>query len=498
MKKTYNLSSDYKNGLKSPKNKELHFGKLPPQAIDLENAIIGAMMLSPKSMDEVFSIIKTDECFYLESNQIIFSAIRQLYENGSRIDFLTVSQYLRKTGQLDEVGGSYAITKLTDGVTNSNPISEYSRIVLEKYMKREIINIAADLLSESYDDTSDVFELMGKSSSMIDKIMSESISSPFKHIGQGVEHDIHELNERIEKANDSNFTLSGVDTGFRTVNNITNGWQKCDLIILAARPSVGKTAFGLNLAMNAAMSKEKPTPVGFFSLEMDMPKLRLRIMSAMTHVGMTNINSGRVDDTEIQRLTGNLHKVKKLPIYIDDSFVLTTMEMKAKARMMIQKHGVGLIIVDYLQLMKASSDRNIREQQISQISRDLKGMAKELNVPIIALSQLSRDIEKRENKEPQLADLRESGAIEQDADLVSFLYRHDDKINWKLAKHRNGKIDTVQFNANLDIQLFTEVGEDNPSIGYRGYNATPMSQSGGNFIPLSQANKQFDDEALPF
>ena len=445
--------------------------KLPPQALEYESAVLGAMMIESRCIDTVSEIIKTPEVFYKPGNELIFNAIMRLYHSGRSIDFLTVTTELRSSGNLENAGSSYYVTSLTRDVVSSAHIEEHCRILVQKYLARELIRLSALTLSRAYDETEDVFDLLGDTEIAFGKLSEDNIQNPYAHISTGATEDVVEIAEHMQRIKENGVTLTGIDTGFPTLNRITNGWQRKDLIILAARPSVGKTAFALNLALNSKV------PVGFFSLEMGIEQLRRRITSIQTQIGLTNITSCQLSDTEFERISGNIQRLKGTPLFVDDTSSLTVFDIKAKARRMVKKEGVRMIIVDYLQLISPPKDnRYNREQQIALISRELKKLAKELNVPVIALSQLSRDVEKSATKrEPLLSDLRESGAIEQDADLIMFLFWFDGVIRGKIAKHRNGKIDHVDFNANLDIQTFSEVGTDFPASGYTGFKATAHS-----------------------
>ena len=472
----------------------LMYGKLPPQAPDIETVVLGGLMIDPRTIDEISSIIPSCECFYSEANSLIFDAIQKMYQQGQRIDFMTVADHLRSAGKLDLVGGSYYIAMLTRDVVSTANIEAHARIVMEKHLLRSLIRIGGEIMTSAYDQSSDVFELLQSAENAITKIAKENIQTPYVHISHQAANDLIEIEQHVERIKEQGQALTGVNTGFPTINRITNGWQKGDLIILAARPSVGKTAFALNLAINAKV------PVGFFSLEMSIESLRKRVTSIQTKVPLTNITSCRLDDYQLGQLHGNVSKLSGLPVYVDDSSSLTVFDIKAKVRRMVKREGVQLVIIDYLQLITANNERMIREQQVAQISRELKKLSKELHIPIIALSQLNRDIDKRSGtKEPVLADLRESGAIEQDADLVSFLYWFDAQIRWRLAKHRNGKLDRVDFIANLDIQTFVEVGQEFPELETKGFEPTQYS---GRLIPIEEANKkaqQHDDEdELPF
>lgn len=473
---------------------DLQFGKVAPQAADLESAILGALMLFPEVIDEVMGIIPSSSCFYSDANQKIFAAIQAMYRSGSGIDFMTVCDHLRKKSELESVGGSYYVSGLTRDVVSSANIDEHARIVMQKYLKREMIKHCGELLTEAYDEGVDIFDLMADAEQRISRLTEDNIQTPYRTIAHNAAQDMEDIAEHMERIRSTGQTLTGISAVFQTLNRITNGWQSGDLIILAARPSVGKTAFALNLAIGAGV------PVGFFSLEMNLESLRKRINSMQTGIGLTNITSCRLDDAQFSRIRQNMGKLSNLPLYVDDSFVLTVYDIKAKARRMIKREGVKMIIIDYLQLITPTSERMIREQQVSQISRELKKLAKELQIPVIALSQMSRDIEKRkEGKEPVLSDLRESGAIEQDADIVTFLYWHDENIRLRFAKHRNGKLDYIDFQANLDIQKFSELGNEFPELKVEGFKAT--EHSGQRLIPMAEAVKKFhndDEEDLPF
>lgn len=462
------------------------FGKVPPHAIEVENAILGAILVENNRAFDIVSEILNAECFYLESHQVIFTAMRELSVKGSFIEIISVVEYLKKSNQLETVGGPYYLTKLATGVVTTAGLEQNCRIILEKFMKRELIKIAGQMISSGYDESTDIFDFIDETERDIYAVSNSFLKKDFQTLQNlGVE-----VLNKIDQLRASTESLSGVTSGFRDIDRITHGWQPTDLIILAARPSVGKTAFALNLARNAC---NRSIPVGFFSLEMSASQLTQRILSAETEVPMESIKTGRMQEYEYTvLLTKGLHKIERLNMFIDDSAALNIFEFRAKARRMVSKHGVGLIIIDYLQLMSGMRDRNgNREQEISTISRNLKALAKELNVPIIALSQLSRAVETRStNKVPQLSDLRESGAIEQDADMVMFIYRpeyHNIQSNEhgesthnlteiKIAKHRNGSLDTIKLRSELAIQKFFD---------YEGTNT-------GSWVPVKKESDFFD------
>lgn len=434
----------------------------------MEAAVLGAIMIQGSAFDAVIEILQP-EVFYVDAHAKVFAAAMRLSEKSMPIDELTIIHELQRTGELEMVGGPYAISKLTAAVVSSANIEAHARIILQKYMQRELIRISGETLNECYSDESDVFDIMDKAGSELFNISSGHLKKDFKPISTEYQKELRELNERMIKKED----ITGVPSGFRTLDAITYGWQSTDLIILAARPSVGKTAFALNLARNAAYHPTRSTKSAVFSLEMSNGQLTVRLMSAESEVKLGGIKRGKIEQWEADTLKNKCDiTFLKDNIFIDDTPALGVFELRAKARRLVNKHGVGLIIIDYLQLMSGATDgkNGNREQEISKISRQLKALAKELQVPIIALSQLSRDVEKRGSKEPVLSDLRESGAIEQDADMVVFMYRTDyqqepHKVDpsvagdtyLKIAKHRNGSLETIILKANLAIQKFSDI-----------------------------------------
>ncbi|MBA3829148.1 MAG: replicative DNA helicase [Taibaiella sp.] len=462
----------------------LVYGKVPPQAPELEEAVLGAVMLEKDKLAEVLEIIQSDECFYVDANQKIYAAIRRLFDKGMPVDLLTVTEELRKGNELEIVGGAYYLTRLTMSVVSSAHVEAHARIVMEKFIQRELIRISGSVIGDAYEDSTDVFDLLDKAESSLYEITDKHLRKNFKSLKEVLVTTIHEIEENKNNKSD----ITGIPSGYVPLDKLTAGWQKTDLIILAARPSVGKTAFALNLAMNASMNAAKPFPVAIFSLEMGAGQIVKRMLSAITDVSMDSITRGKMEEHEFVQLTQRMNKLAKAPIFLDDQAALNIFELRAKARRLKQRHDIQLIIIDYLQLMQASIEKaGNREQEISKISRDLKALAKELDIPIIALSQLNRGVESRkESKVPQLSDLRESGAIEQDADLVMFLYRpeyygiNNDEMGQPLvgethihvAKHRNGSTDTIKVRFIKEYQKFVDI-EDN----------TFGSMAGGGFTP---------------
>src|SRR3954471_522246 len=469
-----NRDRDKKNRRKTaPDLSTMIYGKVPPQAKDLEEAVLGAIMLEKGAFDTIIEILKP-ECFYVDSHQRIFKAMQGLANKSQPIDILTVVEELRMREELDLVGGPYYVTKLTNAVVSSANIEAHARIILQKFIQRELIRISGEIISDAYEDSTDVFDLLDQAESKIYEVTSTHLRNNYETIDSVLVKTI----QRIEDLRHKNEDITGVPSGYPSMDRVTYGWQNTDLIILAARPSVGKTAFALNLARNAALSPTKPTPVALFSLEMSAAQLVQRILSAESEIMLEKISRGKLEDYEYQQLHAKgIKRLEQAPIYIDDTAALNIFEFRAKARRLVHKHKVGIIIIDYLQLMSGSSDRNgNREQEISTISRNLKALAKELNVPILALSQLSRAVETRkESKMPQLSDLRESGAIEQDADMVMFIYRPEyyeqmanengestrGETHIRIAKHRNGSLETIKLRALLHIQKFEEWDDGN-------------------------------------
>ena len=484
------LNKDRKRRKSSVDLGTMGYGKIQPQARDLEEAVLGAIMLEKSAFDTVSEILKP-ECFYVEAHEHIFRCMMNLQQKSQPIDILTVVEELKFKELLEAVGGPYFVTKLTNSVVSTANIDAHARIVLQKFIQRELIRISSEIIGDAYEDSTDVFDLLNDSEEKIFNVTKHFLKADYKEMSTALAQAVTRIDEMRTKTDE----LSGVPSGFPTLDRITYGWQATDLIILAARPSVGKTAFALNLARNAALNPTKPTAGGFFSLEMSAAQLVQRILSAESEIPLEKISRGKMEDYEYQQLhTKGIKRLVTAPIYIDDTAALNIFEFRAKARRLVNKHKVGLIIIDYLQLMSGSSDNKNgnREQEISNISRNLKALAKELMIPIIALSQLSRAVETRkESKMPQLSDLRESGAIEQDADMVMFIYRpeyheiHNNEqgestkgeTHIRIAKHRNGSLDNIRLQALLHIQRFEEIDDHNNNNG-----GLP---SGGNWKPIT-------------
>jgi replicative DNA helicase len=455
-------SKQFKRRSIQPMDLSFQYGKVPPQARELENAVLGACLIEKSAYTLAAEILKP-ESFYVDANQRIFKAMCFLDSNQQPIDMLTVIEALKMQEELDLVGGPYYITKLTDGVVSSANIETHCRIVLQKFIQRELIRLSGETIDAAYSDGIDCFELIEQHEKTLSLITTGNIKSNFTHTTSIGSEEIN----RLYYLQDHPASLTGVDTGYPIINVLTNGWQPGNLIILAARPSVGKTAFAINLARNAANTD----PVGIFSLEMGKGELMRRMLAAESRVYLDKLNSGKMTIHELETIVLANQRINELKIFIDDTGGIDIVELRSKARRMVTKHGIKLLIVDYLQLMSGTNNKNQnRENEISQISRDLKALAKELHIPIIALSQLNRESEKVK-REPQLSDLRESGAIEQDADIVMFLWRDDyqqiDDGNGeisntafiKFAKHRNGALEKLAFKTDMRVQTWFDINQ---------------------------------------
>ncbi|KLT70813.1 MULTISPECIES: replicative DNA helicase [Flavobacterium] len=495
----------------------LEKGKLPPQVLDLEEAVLGAMMIDKKGVDDVIDILQAD-AFYKDAHKFIFEAIVQLFTETQPIDLLTVSTQLKKNGKLDLAGGDFYLIQLTQKIASSAHIEFHSRIILQKYIQRSLIRISSEIIEESYDETTDVFDLLDKAESKLYEVTQGNI----KRSSETAQSLVLQAKKRIEEIAGKE-GLSGVATGFEKLDQITSGWQPSDLIIIAARPGMGKTAFVLSMARNVAI--DYGHAVAVFSLEMASVQLITRLISSETGLSSEKLRTGKLEKHEWEQLSTKVKDLEKAPLFIDDSPSLSIFDLRAKCRRLASQHGIKLIIVDYLQLMTAGGNGKgggSREQEISTISRNLKALAKELNVPVIALSQLSRAVETRgSSKRPLLSDLRESGAIEQDADIVSFIYRpeyykieewDDDEqsptagqAEFIIAKHRNGSLENVRlkFLGHLgkfdNLEDFTGGYDDLPSkMNHDDNPFATKSLPSPNEAFGSNLNEDDDDSDVPF
>lgn len=440
---------------RTPSNDQ-NFSKLPPQAIDLEEAVLGALMIEKDALTAVADILRPDS-FYKESHVRIYSAIVTLFADSEPIDMLTVTAKLRSTGELELVGGASYIMELTSKVNSAANIEFHARIISQAYIKRELIKVSSEIQREAYEDTTDVFRLLDKTEQSLFAISESNIKKNYADMGALMRQALAELDQKKNNKDG----LTGVPSGFSALDRLTSGWQKTELMILAARPGMGKTAFVVSSLRNAAVDFN--IPVAIFSLEMSSVQLVNRLISAEAEIDSEKIRKGSLAPHEWEQLHHRIHRLTNAPIYIDDTPALSVLELRAKCRRLKAQHDIQMIVIDYLQLMTGDTGGKSpgnREQEIAMISRSLKNLAKELDVPVIALSQLSRAVETRGGeKRPQLSDLRESGSIEQDADMVIFLYRpeyygitEDEAGNSVagvgeviLAKNRAGSLDTIQL-----------------------------------------------------
>lgn len=450
----------------------LDYGKVPPNAIDVEKVVLGACMLQAGTYETVSETL-SPEAFYTDAHQRIFRAMSVLSKSHIPIDLITVSQQLQKAGEVELIGGLYYLTSLTRDVVSGAHTEAHAKFLQEKYLKREVIRAGLEMVAMGYNETEDVFDVLEKAEGEVLSISNNLSRNDFHHISES----LVEVVKLAEEAKERDNHITGVPTGFQPIDKLLMGWQKQNLIILAARPSVGKTAMALNLARNAAKNNIKPVPVAIFSLEMSTTELTQKMASTESGLHLERIRKGLLHDPNIaKQFREGIDRLSKIPLFLDDTAALNLFEFRSKARRLVSKFGVGLIIVDYLQLMSdGDSSRNKnREQEVSNISRGLKKVAKELNVPIIALSQLSRDVEKRGKgqKVPQLSDLRESGAIEQDADIVIFLYRPPlDEVKEnpelkgtglvRIAKNRSGVLEDIPMKFDGAIQQWLTADEVN-------------------------------------
>ena len=498
------------------------YGKLPPQVKELEEAVLGAVMIEQNAINEVTDILK-DESFYVDAHQRIWRAIRMLFQSQAPIDLLTVTEQLKKNGDLDAVGGPFYVAQLTNKVGSAANVEYHARLIAEKHIQRMLISTSSEIIKEAYEDSTDVFDLLDKAEKNLFSIAENSLKRNSEDIGSIIMGELKEIDIRMTNSEEH---VNGVPSGFIDLDRTTGGWQKSDLVILAARPAMGKTSFTLALARNAAVDHKKAVAV--FSLEMSSIQLVQRLISMETHIPSDKIRKGNLEQYEYQILTSKIDNLKNAPIFIDDTPAINVFELRSKCRRLKQQHDIQLVVIDYLQLMSGSVDGKNggnREQEISQISRSLKGLAKELQIPVIALSQLSRAVETRGgDKKPILSDLRESGAIEQDADIVIFLYRGEyygleqdadgnptkDIAEVIIAKHRNGPVKTVRtrfINKFAKFENLDEIGAGDQYTEIQSGGAkqqfkrisSKMNEDEGDDVSFEKKHKKEDfDEDAPF
>ncbi len=408
--------------------------KLPPQQIEAEQSLLGGIMVDSSGLPSALEVLKGDE-FYKESHRVIYTVIQDLFERNEPVDILTVTNLLEERKQLESVGGASYIAALTDAMPTSSNVAAYAKIINEKAVLRKLIQSANEIISFAYGGGKSSEEVLDTAESAIFRIAERKIRNSYFPLKEVIKKNI----ETIERYQEYRESVTGVPSGYKELDKLTAGFQKSDLIIIAARPSMGKTALGLCIARNAA--KESGVPVGFFSLEMSKEQLAMRLLCSEARVDSHKIRSGFLSRQECGKLLQAAGIFMDVPIYIDDTPSISPLELRAKARRMMADQGLGLVVVDYLQLMRGRDSVERREQEISEISRSLKGLAKELDIPVIALAQLNRKVEERNDKRPLLSDLRESGAIEQDADVIAFIYR--DEVYTKQACKEPGVAEII-------------------------------------------------------
>ncbi len=423
--------------------------KLPPQHIEAEQSVLGGILIENEAINRVTEILDADD-FYRDAHRKIFNALIDLSERDEPADLITMTNELRKTDQLDSVGGASYLASLIDSVPTAANIEYYAKIVKEKAILRKLIQTSTEIITQSYEDRGDVEGFLDEAERAIFEISEKRVRPSFYPIREIVKASFATIEKLFQKKE----AVTGVPSGFRELDRMTAGFQPSDLIIIAGRPSMGKTAFCLDVAEYAAINNK--IPVAIFSLEMSKEQLVIRMLCSQAHVEGTRLRTGYLNESDWPKLTIAAGNLSEAPIYIDDTAALSALELRAKARRLKADRGLGMVIVDYLQLMKGRARVESRQQEISEISRSLKALAKELNIPVIAVSQLSRKTEERTGNRPQLSDLRESGAIEQDADLILFIYRDEiynrsednpnrGKAEVVIGKQRNGPIGKIDL-----------------------------------------------------
>ena len=477
-------------------------GKVVPQAVDLEEAVLGAMMLEQSAVNAVIDVLDNTS-FYKPAHQKIYETIQKLFNDSEPIDLLTVTEALKKEGNLEFVGGSYAVANLTTRIASTANVEFHARIISQKHIQRELIRVSSNIIEKAFDEKTDVFDLLDEAESGLFEVAEGNIRKSFEEMRSVVKKAI----DYIDKARSNDSGVSGIPSGFAELDKVTGGWQRSDMIVLAARPGMGKTAFVLTMCRNIAVDEGIPCAV--FSLEMSSVQLVQRLIAAETEIDSDKFRKGNLEDHEYQQLHDRIGRLSKAPLFIDDTPGLNVFELRAKCRRMKQQHGIDMVVIDYLQLMQGGSiNGGNREQEISSISRSIKSIAKELDIPIIAISQLSRMVETRGgDKRPMLSDLRESGAIEQDADLVSFIYRpeyygfteHEDGLDTKglaefiIAKHRHGALGTVNMKFIARLAKFADYNTF-ADAGFESLSPNTAFADGGTITRGSKMNDDVEDE----
>ena len=445
--------------MNSKNNKEIVTDRMPPQSVEAEMAVLGSMLIDNEAVSKAIELLD-ESSFYRPAHQKIFQAAAHLFESQEKVDMLTIANELGKMDALEDVGGAYYITELSNRVPSSASVEHYARIVLEKSLLRKLIEVSTEVIAEAFEAKDDAADIIDEAEKKIFTLAEKKLRKGFLSIDP-ILHDTFDIIDSYHKRKG---TVTGIPTGFEELDEITSGFQKSDLIIVAGRPSMGKTAFCLNVARNAAVQHE--VPVGIFSLEMSNTQLAMRMLCSESRVDAHKVRTGKLPAQQWRRLSTTVGKLAEAPIFIDDTAALNVMEIRAKARRLKAEKNVGLIIVDYLQLVRGPKSAESRQVEISLISQSLKALAKELEIPVVALSQLSRAVESRGgDRRPILSDLRESGAIEQDADVVMFIYRPEVYGQTEdmgiaeliISKQRNGPTGTIKLQFHKNFVLFANL-----------------------------------------
>ena len=497
------------NSRRKPQSSQVEdsLGRLQPQELEFEKSVLGALLLE-KDAYSLISDILTPESFYDPRNQKVYSAISKLHVAQHPVDILTVVEQLRTDGTFDEVGGVAYLSSLTQNIVSSSHIEYHARVIAQKSTARELISYSANVQDKAFDPTQDIDELMQEAEGSLFKLSQKKLKKDY----QQIDSVITEAYEMLHKAAERTDGMSGIASGFHALDRMTSGWQNSDLVILAARPAMGKTAFALSMAKNIAVDQN--IPVALFSLEMSNVQLINRVIVNTCEIKGEKIKSGQLEDYEWAQLDNKIKDLIGKPMFVDDTPSLSVFELRTKARRLVKEHGVKLIMIDYLQLMNASGmSFGSRQEEVSTISRSLKGLAKELNIPILALSQLNRGVENRpggentlDSKRPQLSDLRESGAIEQDADMVIFIHRPDYYRLFKdengndlrgkaviiIAKHRNGAVGDVLLTFKGQYARFENPDEETatplPGEDFNDISRSELSPTGEDYNSINRDN----------
>lgn len=456
------MSFAVKESVEEAKIESLSGGRLPPSSIDSEKSVLGAVMIDNEALNLVLEVIRSED-FYQRTHQVIFEAMMEVYERREPIDIITLSNQLKASNQIDAAGGVEYLSHLVDIVPTAANTQYYARIIKEMSLRRKLIHEVSQISNEAFEVSGELDQFIDSVEQRIFKVSESRVNPSFVKAGDIVQHSIKDVEQRFVNKD----SITGVPTGFYDFDELTSGLQPSDLVIIAGRPSMGKTSLALSIARNVSLGANKA--VAIFSLEMSKEQIVTRLLCSEARVSNSKVRSGKLGESDFPRLVDAASTVAQAEIYIDDTPAISVLEMRAKVRRLHRENPLSLVIVDYMQLMRGTARRQERrEQEISEISAAMKALAKELNIPVIALSQLNRSVESRQDKRPMMSDLRESGAIEQDADIIGFVYRDEvyhpetpDKgvAEFIISKHRNGSIGTVRMSFQAELTLFENLTE---------------------------------------